>query len=135
VERGILDRVPGRRGGPVDLVYLPQFLSNVEWNWQVAEHARFITRLASFSRLIVMDPRGVGCSDGPPAGEAATLEDKVDDVLAVMGSTASFRAALFGGGRPGFVAMLAAAAHPDRFDGLILFGASPRWMRSDELPW
>lgn len=122
-------------GGPVDLVYLPQFLSNVEFNWQMAEHARFMTRLASFSRLITMDLRGVGCSDGPPPGEAATLEDKVDDVLAVMGTTTSFRAALFGGGRSAFVAMLAAAAHPDRFDGLILFGAAPSWMRSDDLPW
>ncbi len=122
-------------GGPVDLVYLPQFLSNVEWNWQMAEHARFMTRMASFSRLIVVDPRGAGCSDGPPPGEAATLEDKVDDVLAVMGTTAAFRAALFGGGRSAFVAMLAAAAHPGRFDGLILFGASPTRIRSEELPW
>jgi len=121
--------------GAVDLVYLPQFLSNVEWNWQMAEHARFMMRLASFSRLIVMDPRGVGCSDSPAPGESATLEDKVDDVLAVMGSAASFRATLLGGGRSGFVAMLAAAAHPDRFDGLILFGASPSWMRSEEMPW
>jgi pimeloyl-ACP methyl ester carboxylesterase len=99
VERGLLDRVPGRREGPVDLVYLTQFLSNVEWNWQVAEHARFMTRLASFSRLIVMDPRGIGCSDQPPPGEAATLEEKVDDVLAVMGAAVSFHAVLYGGGR------------------------------------
>ena len=122
-------------GGPVDLVYLPQFLANVEWNWMVAEHARFMRRLASFSRVIVMDHRGVGCSDGPPPGEAATLEEKVDDVLAVLGASASFRATLFGGGRSAFVAMLAAAAHPDRFDGLILFSASPSWMRSEDLPW
>jgi pimeloyl-ACP methyl ester carboxylesterase len=56
--------------GRADLVYLPQFLSNVEWNWQMARHAAFMTRLASFSRLIVMDPRGVGCSDrlSPVAG-------------------------------------------------------------------
>jgi len=121
--------------GRADLVYLPQFLSNVEWNWQMARHAAFMTRLTSFSRLIVMDPRGVGCSDRPPPGEAATLEDKVDDVLAVMGAAASFRATLFGGGRSAFVAMLAAAAHPDRFDGLVLFSATPSYMRSDELPW
>jgi class 3 adenylate cyclase len=122
-------------GGPVDLVYLPQFLSNVEWNWQMAEHARFMTRLASFSRLIVMDPRGVGCSDRPHPGEAATLEEQVDDVLAVMGAAVSFRAVLYGGGRSAFVAILAAAAHPDRFDGLILFSASPSWARSEDLPW
>jgi class 3 adenylate cyclase len=122
-------------GAGPDLLYLPQFLSNVEWNWQVPEHARFMTRLASFSRLIVMDHRGVGCSDRPRPGEAATLEDKVDDVLAVMGAATAFRSTLFGGGRSAFVTMLAAAAHPDRFDGLIVFGATPSWIRSDELPW
>ncbi len=121
--------------GRADLVYLPQFLSNVEWNWQMARHAAFMTRLASFSRLIVMDPRGVGCSDRLPPGEAATLEDKVDDVLAVMGAAASFRATLFGSGGSAFVAMLAAATHPERFDGLVLFSATPSWMRSEELHW
>ncbi|HUF59096.1 MAG TPA: alpha/beta hydrolase [Actinomycetota bacterium] len=120
--------------GRADLVYLPQFLSNVEWNWQMARHAAFMTRLTSFSRLIVMDPRGVGCSDRLPPGEAAALEDKVDDVLAVMGAAASFRATLFGGGGSAFIAMLAAAT-PDRFDGLVLFSATPSYVRSDDLPW
>jgi class 3 adenylate cyclase len=121
--------------GRADLVYLPQFLANVEWNWQMPRHGAFMTRLASFSRLIVMDPRGRGCSDRLSPGEAAALEDKVDDVLAVMAAAASFRATLFGGGQSAFIAMLAAAAHPDRFDGLVLFSATPSWMRSEELPW
>jgi len=121
--------------GRADLVYLPQFLSNVEWNWQMARHAAFMTRLASFSRLIVMDTRGVGCSDRLSPGEAASLEDKVDDVLAVMGAAVSFRATLFGGGRSAFVAMLATATHPDRFDGLILYSATSSLMRSEELHW
>jgi class 3 adenylate cyclase len=121
--------------GPIDLLYLPQFVSNVEWNWLVPEHARFMDRLSSFARLIVMDPRGHGCSDRLTPGEAPTLEGMVDDVLGVAGAAASFRGALFGGGRSAFVAMLAAAAHPDRFDRLILFGASPTWMRTDDLPW
>ena len=121
--------------GSTDLLYLPQFLSNVEWNWQVPEHARFMTRLSSFSRLIVMDPRGVGCSDRFPPGRVPTLEEKVDDVLAVLSASASFKATIFGGGRSAFVAMLAAATHPEHFDGLILFGSTPTWIRSDELPW
>jgi class 3 adenylate cyclase len=121
--------------GPADLLYLPQFLSNVVWNWQVPEHARFMSRLASFSRLIVMDPRGVGASDGPSPEEAATLEEKVDDVVTVLAAAMSWKATIFGGGRSAFVAMLAAATHPDRFDGLILFSPTPSWMRSDELPW
>ncbi len=130
---GIAYQVLGR--GPVDLIYLPQFVSNVEWNWQMPEHARFMERLASFARLIVMDPRGHGCSDRVSPSESLALEGMVDDVLGVAGAAASFRATIFGGGRSAFVAMLAAATHPDRFDRLVLFGASPSWIRSDELPW
>jgi class 3 adenylate cyclase len=121
--------------GPVDLVYLPQFFSNVEWNWEMPEHASFMRRLASFARVIVMDHRGVGCSDRLSPGEEAPLESLVDDVLAVIGAATSFQATLFCGGHSGFVGLLAAATHPDRIDGLILFEASPSWRRSDELPW
>ena len=119
----------------MDLVYLPQFLSNVELNWLMPEHARFMERLSSFSRLIVMDPRGHGCSDRLTPGEEPTLEGMVDDVLGVAGAAASFRATLFGGGRSAFMAMLAAALHPDRFDRLILFGASPTWARCFRGAW
>jgi class 3 adenylate cyclase len=121
--------------GPSDLLYLPQFFSNVAWNWQVPDHARFIRRLAAFSRLIVMDPRGVGCSDRLPPSRAATLEEQVDDVLAVLSATTSFGATILAGGRSAFVAMVAAATHPERLEGLVLFGATPTWIRSDELPW
>ena len=121
--------------GPVDLVYLPDVVSNVVLNWELAEHARFMHRLASFSRLIVMDRRGVGCSDRLPPGEAPQLEAMVDDVLAVMAASSSPLAALYGGGKNAFTAMLAAASYPERVQRLVLFSAAPTWIRSDELPW
>jgi class 3 adenylate cyclase len=121
--------------GPGDLVYLPQFISNVAWNWQVPDHARFLRRLGSFSRVVVMDPRNVGASDGPAPKQPTTLEDRVDDVMAVIGATMTFKTTLFGGGRSAFIAMLAAAMYPARFDGLVLFAPTPSWRQSEELPW
>jgi class 3 adenylate cyclase len=82
-----------------------------------------------------MDPRGIGCSDRLPPGRSATLEEKVDDVIAVLAASSSFNATIFGGGQSAFTALLAAATHPDRVAGLILFAASPGWVRSEELPW
>ena len=76
-----------------ELLYLPGWSSNVIANRWVYDHARFLDRLCSFARLIVMDRRGVGVADRLPPGSAATLEELVDDVLAVM-------AASYGRGRP-----------------------------------
>ncbi|HEX6130132.1 MAG TPA: adenylate/guanylate cyclase domain-containing protein [Actinomycetota bacterium] len=122
--------------GAVDVLYLPAWFSNVEGNRLVPEIAHFLERLESFARVIVMDRRGVGCSDRLPPGEAATLEELVDDVLAVMAAAqTSRRTVIFGVEEGGFVAMLAAATHPDRFSGLILFGCAPGYRRTGELPW
>ena len=122
--------------GRSDLVYMPAWMSNVEANRLVPEQARFLERLESFSRLIVMDRRGVGCADRLPPGEAATLEELVDDVLAVLAAAhASRRTVLFGTQETGFIAMLAAATHPERLSGLILFGCAPTYRRSDDVPW
>src|SRR5829696_1362138 len=84
-------------GSGTDLVYLPGWASNLIANRWVPEHARFLDRLSSFARLIVMDRRGVGVADRLPPGSAATLEELVDDVLAVMdASFASRETVLFG---------------------------------------
>jgi class 3 adenylate cyclase len=123
-------------GGQTDLIYLPAWFSNVVANRTVPELGRFLERLETFTRLIVMDRRGVGCSDRLPPGQAATLEELVDDVLAVAASAQTTRRTmLFGVEDAGFVTMLAAATHPDRFSGLILFGAAPGYRRTEELPW
>ena len=119
---------------PRDLVYLPGFESNVELMWDIPIYRHFLEELASFSRLITVDRRGAGCSDRLPPGVSPTLEEIADDVLAAMGAANSPHATLFATQEAAFPAMLLAATHPSQVDGLVLFGASPSWARSDELP-
>jgi class 3 adenylate cyclase len=121
--------------GAKDLVYLPTETPNVVGNWFVPEHARFIERLASFARIVISDRRGMGCSDRLSPGHAPALEDHVDDLLLVMQAAYATPVTVFAAAETSFIAMLAAATHPDRFEGLILWAASPSWIRSDELPW
>jgi class 3 adenylate cyclase len=121
--------------GPKDLIYLPMETPNVVGNWFIPEHARFIERLTSFSRLVITDRRGMGCSDRLPPGQAPTLEELVDDLLVVMETANASPAVLFAASETAFIAMLAAATHPDRFERLILWSASPSWHWSEELPW
>ena len=79
--------------GPIDLVYVPAWISQVEHYWEEPTVARYFNRLASFSRLILFDRRGSGLSD--PAVGAPTLEEQMDDVVAVMDAAGSERAAVF----------------------------------------
>jgi len=107
--------------GPFDLIWIPPGHSNMELQWEFPEYARFSTRLASFCRLICLDKRGTGLSDrgfGIPS-----LEQRMDDVRAVMDAAGSQRAALFGQCEGGSMSMLFAATHPERILGLVLFGA------------
>jgi len=121
--------------GRHDLTYLLFETPNVVANWFVPEHARFLERLASFSRLVITDRRGMGCSDRLAPGTSPVLEDLVDDLLVVMESANAHSATLLAGGETAFIALLAAATHPDRIERLILWGPSPSWQRSDDLPW
>src|SRR5688572_28273118 len=97
--------------GRQDLIYLPGLASNVDLHWDIPIYARFLERLASFSRLIVIDRRGVGCSDRFPPGQAPTLEEITDDVLAVMEATSSEHATVFAVQDTAFAALLLAASH------------------------
>jgi class 3 adenylate cyclase len=121
--------------GPKDIIYLPNESPNVVGNWIVPEHVRFIERLASFARVVLADRRGMGCSDRLPPGQAPTLEELAEDLLLIMEAAYAAPATLFACGESVFIALMAAAAHPDRFEGLILWGASPSWRQSDDLPW
>jgi len=121
----------GRR----DLIYLLSETPNVVANWFVPEHARYMERLASFSRLVVTDRRGMGCSDRLPPGESPVLEDMVDDLLVVMETANASPATLLAGAETAFIALMAAATHPDRVEGLVLWQPSPSWQRSEDLPW
>ena len=118
--------------GP-DLVFVPGWISNVDLFWEVPACRRFFSRLASFARLIVFDKRGTGLSD--PVTEVPTLEQRIDDVRAVMDAAGSERAALFGISEGGPMSVLFAATHPDRVSALVLHGAMGRTTEAPDYPW
>lgn len=116
--------------GPLDLVLVPGWVSHLEHAWEDPSYARFLERLASFSRLILFDKRGTGLSDritGIP-----TLEQRMDDVRAVMDAVGSQRAALFGVSEGGSMSVLFAATYPERTSALVLYGTIAKgWLVDD----
>jgi pimeloyl-ACP methyl ester carboxylesterase len=82
--------------GPIDLVYVMGWVSNLDYFWEEPSYARFLGRLASFSRLILFDKRGTGLSDRVHESDLPTLEQRMDDVRAVLDAVGSDRAALIG---------------------------------------
>jgi class 3 adenylate cyclase len=118
--------------GPLDFVYVPP-ISHLELAWESRAQAQFFERLASLSRLIMLNQRGVGMSDRVPG--VPTLEMRMDDIHAVMGAVGSERAELFGLGDSGPLCVLFAATYPERTAGLVLMNSSPRFVRNPELPW
>jgi len=100
--------------GPVDLVFIPTWVTNLDAMWEEPSLAQFLRRLARFSRLICFDKRGSGVSDPVPLGALPTLEQWMDDVRTVMDAVGSERAALLGHGEGGQMAILFAATYPDR---------------------
>ncbi len=121
--------------GPLDLVYVPGWVSHVELAWEEPTLARFLTRLASFSRLIIFDKRGTGLSDRVPHVALPPLEERMDDLRAVMDAAGSERAAIFGFSEGGNLSALFAAAHPERTTALMLFGTFAKRIWSPDYPW
>lgn len=119
--------------GPFDLLYVPSWISQVEHYWEEPLIARYFGRLASFSRLIMFDRRGSGLSD--PLPRAPTLEEQMDDVIAVLDAAGSERAALFALLEGGALAALFAASHPERVGALILYEAQPRMSWAPDYEW
>ncbi len=119
--------------GPIDLVICLGFATHLELQWESPPFAGFFERLSSFSRLIIFDKRGTGLSD--PVTEVPTLEQRVDDVRAVMDAAGSERAALFGVSEGGPMSVLFAATHPDRVSALVLHGAMGRTTEAPDYPW
>ena len=107
--------------GPIDLVFVPGFVSHVEASWQSPKRANFFNRLASFSRLILFDKRGTGLSDR--SSQIFSLEQRMDDVRAVMDAVGSSQAAIFGISEGGPMSLLFAATYPERTKALIMYGA------------
>jgi len=120
---------------PIDLVFVPGFVSNVEHAWEDPDFARFLGRLASFSRLILFDKRGTGLSDRVPVNMLPTLEQRMDDVRAVMDAAGSEKAALFGVSEGGPMAMLFATTYPERVRALALYGTYAKRVRDVDYPW
>lgn len=119
--------------GDVDIVYVPGWISDVEAAWDEPQFARFLERMGSFARVIMFDKRGTGLSDrdvGYP-----TLEQRMDDVRAVMDAAGSERAVVFGQSEGGCMSCLFAATYPERTRALVLFGAFARRRWSPDYPW
>src|SRR5437588_444409 len=110
--------------GPLDVVLVLGFATHLELQWEMPPSALFFERISSFSRLILFDKRGTGLSD--PVNEVPTLEQRIDDVRAVMDAAGSKRAALFGVSEGGPMSVLFAATHPERVGALVLHGAMGR---------
>ncbi|HEX5936410.1 MAG TPA: adenylate/guanylate cyclase domain-containing protein [Actinomycetota bacterium] len=108
--------------GPLDMVFVMGWVTNLEAMWDDPGFARFLDRLASFSRLILFDKRGVGLSDRVPDDRLPDLETRMDDVRAVMDAVGSERAVVFGVSEGGPMSMLFAATYPDRTIALVLYG-------------
>ena len=121
--------------GPIDIVFVPGFVSNLDAWWQEPLAARFFSRLASFARVVLFDKRGTGLSDPVPLQELPTLEQRMDDVRAVMDAAGVERAALLGMSEGGPMSLLFAATHPERTQALVLVGATARFARGPDVPW
>src|SRR3954463_6768619 len=119
--------------GPIDVVLVLGFATHLELQWESPPFAHFFERISSFSRLIIFDKRGTGLSD--PVTEAPTLEQRVDDVRAVMDAAGSERAALIGMSEGGPMSVLFAATHPERAEALVLYGAMARTTEAPDYPW
>ncbi len=121
--------------GPLDLIYVPGWISNVELNWEEPAHAHVLDRLASFSRLILFDKRGTGLSDPVPLDRLPTLEERMDDVRAVLDAVDCRQAAVFGFSEGGLLSVFFAATYPERITALALYGAFAKRLWSPDYPW
>jgi len=105
--------------GPIDLVFVPGFISNLDVHWEDAGYGHLLRRLGSFTRLIQLDKRGTGLSDRVDTQALPGLETRMDDVRAVMDAAGSGRAALVGASEGGPMAILFAATYPQRVRALL----------------
>ena len=118
--------------GPLDLVWVAGAVTHLGVLWEHPGYRRFCEQLASFSRLILFDKRGMGLSERTRIG---TLEERMDDVRAVMDAAGSERAALIGVSEGGPMSMLFAATYPERTQALLLIGAEVKEEKTDDWPW
>jgi pimeloyl-ACP methyl ester carboxylesterase/DNA-binding CsgD family transcriptional regulator len=118
---------------PNDLILVPGFVSHLEVAWEQPRLARFLGRLASFSRLIMFDKRGTGMSD--PVTAPPSMDERMDDIRAVMDAAGSARATIFGVSEGGTLSLLFARAHPARTAALVLYGSWARRLVGVDYPF
>jgi pimeloyl-ACP methyl ester carboxylesterase/DNA-binding winged helix-turn-helix (wHTH) protein len=121
--------------GPVDLVFVMGWVSHLEYFWREPHFAQFLTRLSTMARLILFDKRGTGLSDPVPISRLPTLEERLDDVMAVMEAAGSERAVLMGVSEGGPLCALFSATYPDKTEALIMVGSYARRLASPDYPW
>lgn len=121
--------------GPIDIVFVMGWVSHLEYFWKHHSFASFLEKLSSFSRLILFDKRGTGLSDRVPLDKLPTLEQRMEDVHAVMDAVGSERAVLVGVSEGGPMCSLFAATYPDRTAGLVMIGTYAKRIRDDDYPW
>ena len=121
--------------GPIDLVFVMGWVSHLELFWAEPSFARFLRKLASFSRLILFDKRGTGLSDPVPVSQLPTLEERMDDVRAVMHAVGATRAVVMGVSEGGTMSSLFAATYPEHTAGVVIVGGYARRLRAPDYPW
>ncbi len=119
--------------GPIDIVYIPGWVSNIDLMWECSELVYFFEELGKIARVILFDKRGTGLSDR--VVEISTLEERMDDIRAVMDAVGSEKAILFGHSEGGSVSALFAATYPNRTAALIAFGIFAKRRYSENYPW
>jgi pimeloyl-ACP methyl ester carboxylesterase len=120
--------------GPIDLLFLTNWSTNVEVMWEEPSLARYFEQLGAFARVLVFDKRGTGVSDPVPLAALPTLEQWMDDARIVMDAARSERAAVVGDTEGGLMAVLFAATHPERVSALVLVNTFARLLRADDFP-
>jgi class 3 adenylate cyclase/pimeloyl-ACP methyl ester carboxylesterase len=121
--------------GPVDFVYVGPWVTHLEYRWELPQYTSYLRRIASFSRLILFDRRGVGMSDPVAADQLPSLETRMDDLRAVMDEVGSERAVIYGASESGALDLLFAATYPERTVALVIHGSFPSGKKEPEAPW
>ena len=121
--------------GPIDFVYVGPWVTHVEHRWELPQYASYLRRIASFSRLISFDKRGMGMSDPVSADQLPDLETRMDDLRAVMDEVGSERAVIYGASESGALGLLFAATYPERTVALVLHGSYPSGRWTPDAPW
>ena len=121
--------------GDLDIVFVMGWVSHLEYFWKHPLFAAFLNRLAGFSRLILFDKRGTGLSDRVPLSELPTLEQRMEDLHAVMDAVGSERAVLIGVSEGGPMCSLFAATYPEKTTALVMIGTYAKRIKDEDYPW